>query len=193
MQGAPRLHTLSSTRTWRRARGVLPRAAHVALVSTRIRRSWRHVGRAAAHRDARSARTSWSTLQVFDPAELARLSHPFTLWWQTPPPVARNDTLLEVLDDTHHLNVRTRCRLPDALVVDRCAALDALEPNRALQRRFWWAGGEEQPHLHAEANHAFNHALLHKLEAVPPRMRSPLWRAMSTGGARLRRLLGAAA
>lgn len=64
-------------------------------------------------------------------------------------------------------------------MIERRAALDVLEPDRAKQSRFWWAAGGA--HLHEEGNHAFNHALLARLEARPPtggvgKESSRLWR-----------------
>jgi hypothetical protein len=41
-----------------------------------------------------------------------------------------------------------------------------LEPDRAKQTKYWWPSGGA--HLHEEGNHAFNHALLTRLEARPP-------------------------
>jgi hypothetical protein len=85
-------------------------------------------------------------------------------------------TLDPELAGPHHLNVAHQCNLTNESIVDRRGALDILEPNRSKQRRFWWDG--DTPHLHAEANHAFNHVLLSKFASqVPDRIsKGPLWR-----------------
>lgn len=132
-------------------------------------------------------------MQRFKPGDLEELNRPYRLWWQTPPPVVKNGTLVEVIERSHHLNVRVRCSLSDAQVIDRRGALDALETDRAKQRRLYWEGQGEVAHLHAEANHAFNHAVLAKFEPAPPparRRRSTLAWLFSTDRVR-RRLAGA--
>ena len=75
-------------------------------------------------------------------------------------------------------------------VIERRASLDLLEPDRAKQTKFWWPAGGA--HLHEEGNHAFNHALLTRLDARPPQggvrsERSTLWRLFESRSSGLRR------
>ena len=76
----------------------------------------------------------------------------------------------------HQLNAVTQCSLDDEAVVDRLAALDAIEPDRSQLPRLWW----DHAHLHADGNHAFNSALLAKLDPIKPsrhsRQSRSLWR-----------------
>jgi hypothetical protein len=116
------------------------------------------------------------------------LDRPYKLWWQTPIPSLSKDKFQEWFEGEHHMNPRHQCNLTDDNVIDRRAALDILEPDRTKQSKFWWNGNS--PHVHAEANHAFNHALLsHFLPREPPsRLRNPLWRMFRSSTKR--RLLG---
>jgi hypothetical protein len=109
-----------------------------------------------------------------------KLDRPYKLWWQTPIPAVADDKLHEYFEGEHFMNPRHVCNLSDVVVIDRRGALDVLEPDRAKQRRFWWTGNS--PHVHSEANHAFNHALLARFlpRQAPRTLRNPLWRIISS-------------
>ena len=61
----------------------------------------------------------------------------------------------------HALNITYQCGLSDSSVIDARAAMDELEADRLAQWRLYRRDGI---HLHSAANHAFNHAMLLKLE-----------------------------
>lgn len=83
-----------------------------------------------------------------------------TLWIGTAPSVAGGRVVITV-PPGHPMHVQSACGLPPEQVVDRAAVLQALEPDEADRVTLWWTS--DGPHFHADANHGFNQALLHKL------------------------------
>ena len=116
---------------------------------------------------------------IFRSDRLARLADlsgaPSTkahLWWATAVPQYNNGTLEETLAGSHPMNVQAHCMLNASSIIDRRAALDYIEPDRAQQAQLWWwvpGVTVQSPHVDAEANHAFNHAMLEQFVAKPPR------------------------
>jgi hypothetical protein len=96
----------------------------------------------------------------------ARRAQPYRIVWLGATPVSKGGARVDVIPSGHFLDVPARCKLPKAAWIDRSAMLDVIEPDRSKQARLWWGNvnGNPQPHLHEEANHAFNVALLATLE-----------------------------
>ena len=86
--------------------------------------------------------------------------HPFRLWWQTTTPsLFDDDKVFQTIPPGHHLELVSRCKIPDANVLDRSAVLETLEPDEALRCKLYWGGA----HMHADANHEFNRLFISRL------------------------------
>lgn len=111
--------------------------------------------------------TAWVCSFLTDP-------HPFRVWWLATTPYARSARIVDEVPRTHPMNMQFVCNVSAAHVVDRVGALAALEPDEGRRVLLWW--NADGPHFHADANHAFNQVLLHRLARPGRPASASLWR-----------------
>ena len=98
--------------------------------------------------------------------------HPFDIYWLATTPTAVNGQPVEEVPLGHPMNMQSVCNVTQHQVVDRAAVLLALEPKEHRRTLLWWSS--DGPHFHADANHGFNQALLHRLRQARSRKRGLL-------------------
>eukprot|EP00892_Ulva_mutabilis_P004682 jgi/Ulvmu1/2586/UM014_0037.1 len=98
--------------------------------------------------------------------------HPFRVWWLATTPTAIRGQAIDEVPLGHPMNMQSACDVKGLQLIDRAAVLSALEPSMRRRTLLFWSS--EGPHFHADANHGFNQALLHRLPHTPSPKPSPL-------------------